>query len=110
MRWASGWRTREKRRGPSGSPCCTPAMLHSSSNPDKIMLKVDFSNAFNMVDRTEMLKQAQEKLPGIYKWTEYCYSHPALLWPGVLAKLFDQPPDCVDGSFTSSLRSNPDLE
>src|SRR6185437_12528213 len=30
----------------------------------------------------EMLKQAQEKLPGIFKWTEYCYSQPAHLFFG----------------------------
>src|SRR5688572_14336249 len=40
------------------------------------MLKVDFSNAFNMVDRTEMLAQVYEKLPGLYRWVEYCYSNP----------------------------------
>ena len=32
-------------------------------DPGKIMLKVDFSNAFHMVDRTEMLAQVYEKLP-----------------------------------------------
>jgi hypothetical protein len=52
------------------------------TNPEKIMLKVDFSNAFNMVDRTEMLKQARERLPGIYKWTEFCYAQPAKLFFG----------------------------
>ena len=36
-------------------------------DPGKIMLKVDFSNAFNMVDRTEMLAQVYEKLPGLYR-------------------------------------------
>src|SRR4051794_30282215 len=46
------------------------------------MLKVDFSNAFNMVDRTEMLAQVYEKLPGLYRWVEYCYSHPAHLFFG----------------------------
>jgi hypothetical protein len=51
-------------------------------NPEKIMLKVDFSNAFNMVDRTEMLKQAREKLPSIYKWVEFCYAQPANLFFG----------------------------
>jgi hypothetical protein len=44
-------------------------------DPGKIMLKVDFSNAFNVVDRTEMLAQVYEKLPGLYRWVEYCYSH-----------------------------------
>jgi hypothetical protein len=53
-------------------------------DPGKIMLKVDFSNAFNMVDRTEMLAQVYEKLPGLYRWVEYCYSHPAHLFFGTV--------------------------
>jgi hypothetical protein len=52
------------------------------SNPEKIMLKVDFSNAFNMVDRTEMLKQTFLKVPSIYRWTEFCYAQPAHLFFG----------------------------
>jgi hypothetical protein len=52
------------------------------NDPGKIMLKVDFSNAFNMVDRTEMLAQVYEKLPGLYRWVEFCYSHPAHLFFG----------------------------
>ena len=51
-------------------------------DPGKIMLKVDFSNAFNLVDRTVMLAQVYEKLPGLYRWVEYCYSHPAHLFFG----------------------------
>ena len=51
-------------------------------DPGKIMLKVDFSNAFNSVDRTEMLAQVHEKLPGLYRWVEYCYSQPAHLFFG----------------------------
>ena len=51
-------------------------------DPGKIMLKVDFSNAFNMVDRTVMLAQVYEKLPGLYRWVEYCYSNPAHLFFG----------------------------
>ena len=48
-------------------------------DPGKTMLKADFSNAFNMVDRTEMLAQVYEKLSGLYRWVEYCYSrHHAL--------------------------------
>ena len=52
-------------------------------DPGKIMLKVDFSNAFNMVDRTVMLAQVFEKLPGWYRWVEYCYSNPAHLFFGL---------------------------
>ena len=40
-------------------------------DPGKIMLKVDFSNAFNQVNRTEMLAQVYDKLPGLYRWVEY---------------------------------------
>ena len=57
-------------------------MEELGKNPDKIMLKVDFSNAFNMVDRTEMLKQTHERLPKIYRWTEFCYAQPAHLFFG----------------------------
>ena len=54
-------------------------------DPGKIMLKVDFSNAFNMVDRSEMLAQVRAKLPGIFRWVAYCYSSPAhLFFGGVL--------------------------
>src|SRR6478672_12327895 len=48
------------------------------------MLKVDFSNAFNMVDRTEMIAQVCEKFPGLYRWVEYCYSAPAHLFFGTV--------------------------
>jgi hypothetical protein len=51
-------------------------------DPGKIMLKVDFSNAFNLVDRTQMLAQVYEKLPSLYRWVEFCYSHPAHLFFG----------------------------
>ena len=37
------------------------------NDPGKIMLKVDFSNAFNMVDRTEMIAQVFEKFPSLYR-------------------------------------------
>jgi len=52
------------------------------NDPGKIMLKVDFSNAFNLVDRTVMLAQVYDKLPGLYRWVDYCYSHPAHLFCG----------------------------
>ena len=51
-------------------------------NSDKIMLKVDFSNAFNMVDRTAMIREVSDHLPGLYKWTEFCYAQPAHLFFG----------------------------
>jgi len=52
------------------------------NDPGKITLKVDFSNAFNVVDRTEMIAQVYDKFPSLYQWVEYCYSHPAHLFFG----------------------------
>ena len=50
-------------------------------DPGKIMLKVDFSNAFNMANRTEMLAQVYEKLPRLYRGVLDCYCHRAhLFW------------------------------
>jgi hypothetical protein len=51
-------------------------------DPGKIMLKVDFANAFNVVDRSEMLARVHGQLPGLYRWVEYCYSQPAFLFFG----------------------------
>ena len=48
----------------------------------RIRARSCFSNAFNLVDRTEMLAQVYEKLPGLYRWVEYCYSTPAHLFFG----------------------------
>src|SRR3954463_10200227 len=38
----------------------------------------------SVVNRTEMLVQVYEKLPGLYRWVEYCYSHPAHLFFGTI--------------------------
>jgi hypothetical protein len=51
-------------------------------DPSRVMLKVDLTNAFNMVDRTEMLRRVREQLPNIYHWTKYCYAQPAHLFFG----------------------------
>jgi len=53
------------------------------NDPGKIMLKVDFSNAFNVVDRTEMI-QVYDKFPRLSRWVEYCYSHPVHLFFGTI--------------------------
>ena len=42
---------------------------------------------FKVVDRTEMLAQVYLKLPGLYTWVEYCYSHPAHLFFGSIVLL-----------------------
>ena len=40
------------------------------NDPQRIMLKVDFRNAFNLVDRSALLQQALNHFPGMYS----CFS------------------------------------
>ncbi|XP_026459245.1 uncharacterized protein LOC113359892 [Papaver somniferum] len=50
---------------------------------DKLtMLTVDFTNAFNLVDRTTMLFEVRKSCPSISPWVEYLYGHPARLYVG----------------------------
>lgn len=44
------------------------------------MLKVDFKNAFNLVDRKTMFEECRKHFPGLSRWVEYCYGDKPLLW------------------------------
>ncbi|XP_026459150.1 uncharacterized protein LOC113359785 [Papaver somniferum] len=44
------------------------------------MLLIDFSNAFNMVDRTTLLQEVRSHCPAIAQWVEFCYAKPARLY------------------------------
>lgn len=44
------------------------------------MLLVDFSNAFNLVERTVLVKEVRERCPSIARWVEFCYSQHARLY------------------------------
>ncbi|XP_026454166.1 uncharacterized protein LOC113355509 [Papaver somniferum] len=46
------------------------------------MLTVDFTNAFNIVDRTSMLLEVRKLCPSISSWVEYLYGQPARLYMG----------------------------
>jgi len=43
------------------------------------LLKVDFKNAFNLVDRAAFMRASCSALPRLSKWTNWCYSNPSLL-------------------------------
>ena len=50
--------------------------VHSRrSDPDKIFLKLDFTNAFNTVVRAALLRQMRLRLPAVVPWAEWCYNH-----------------------------------
>lgn len=44
------------------------------------MLLIDFSNAFNMVSRSQLIKEVRLHCPGISRWVEFFYMHPAKLY------------------------------
>ncbi|XP_056683636.1 uncharacterized protein [Spinacia oleracea] len=46
------------------------------------MLLVDFRNAFNLVDRSALLREVRLHCPALSRWVEFCYSSPARLYYG----------------------------
>jgi hypothetical protein len=47
------------------------------------MLIVDFSNAFNMVDRSALLQEVRVRCPSISLWVEFLYGQAARLYLGM---------------------------
>ena len=48
--------------------------LHrNSGHADKILLKLDFRNAFNSIDRTALLRQVRAHAPECACWADWCY-------------------------------------
>ena len=48
-------------------------------SPSKTLLLVDFSNAFNTVDRSKFLAACREQTPGVAAWASWCYGAPSQL-------------------------------
>ena len=47
-----------------------------------MFVKVDFTNAFNCVDRQAYLEQCRHHFPGLSRWAEWCYVEPSKLYFG----------------------------
>ncbi|XP_076897210.1 uncharacterized protein LOC143550455 [Bidens hawaiensis] len=66
------------------------AVLHSANrfvnahhrDGSLAMLTVDFSNAFNLVDRTALLNEVRKMCPSISAWVDFLYGQPARLYVG----------------------------
>ncbi|XP_026383845.1 uncharacterized protein LOC113279368 [Papaver somniferum] len=73
-----------------GVPCGGEAILHSANRildekrnlNTMSMLLVDFRNAFNLVDRSAMLREVRNKCPSVSRWVGFCYASPARLYYG----------------------------
>ena len=48
-------------------------------NTSAVFVKVDYSNAFNTVDRQTFLEQCQLHFPGLAAWSAWCYTEPSHL-------------------------------
>ena len=54
----------------------------NSNNPSAVFVKVDFTNAFNCVNRQTLLEQCRHIFPGLSRWAEWCYIQPSNLYFG----------------------------
>ena len=54
----------------------------NKNNQSAVVVKVDFSNAFNCVDRQAFLEQCRHQFPGLSRWAEWCYGRPSNLYFG----------------------------
>ena len=52
------------------------------NNQSAILVKIDFTNAFNSVDRQTFLEQCRHQFPGLSRWAEWCYAQPSRLYFG----------------------------
>ena len=48
-------------------------------NPEKVVVKINFENAFNSIDRATMLREVRHHFPGLAAWADFCYSSPSNL-------------------------------
>ena len=70
-----------------GVPAACESVIHSvrdfikanDHRSDMAMLKIDFTNAFNLVDRQTFINEVKVKFPSIYNWVVYCYGDESLL-------------------------------
>uniref|UniRef100_A0A251SLN7 Putative reverse transcriptase domain-containing protein n=1 Tax=Helianthus annuus TaxID=4232 RepID=A0A251SLN7_HELAN len=73
-----------------GIPCGAEVVLHSANrflneyhqDGSLAMLTIDFSNAFNLVDRTALLYEVRKRCPSISTWADFLYGQPARLYMG----------------------------
>jgi hypothetical protein len=53
--------------------------LTRHKDSDMALLKIDFANAFNRMERDTFVLAASKKFPGLERWTRWCYTRPPLL-------------------------------
>jgi hypothetical protein len=54
-------------------------VLEGPSDSDEALLKIDFRNAFNLIDRDAFVQAACRDFPGMSLWTQWCYGSPSVM-------------------------------
>ena len=85
-----------------GIPGGCEAAIHSARRylealpPDHIVVKLDFSNAFNSLHRFDMLSAVHSRIPDLYSYCCSAYSQPSLLFYGSHTVLSQEGPQQGD--------------
>jgi len=85
-----------------GTPGGCEAAIHSARRylealpPDHILVKLDFTNAFNSLHRYDMLMAVHSRIPEIYHYCHSAYSQPSLLFHGPFTVLSEEGPQQGD--------------
>ncbi|KAF2881323.1 hypothetical protein ILUMI_24853 [Ignelater luminosus] len=70
------------KRGCEAAVDCCRIFIHQNTDTPKVLLKIDFRNAFNTVERNEMLKCVKDRIPKLYNILFQCYSKSSQLFFG----------------------------
>ena len=78
------------------------AAIHSARRyletlpPDHVLVKLDFSNAFNNLHRLDMLNAVYDRLPDLYPYCISAYSQPSVLFYGSFILMSNEGPQQGD--------------
>ena len=68
---------------PSGSEAAVHAARHwlqsHSGHENRVLVKLDFRNAFNAVSRASVLREARARVPEVSSWADWCYGQSSRL-------------------------------
>lgn len=90
----------------------TRSWIHSDANRNKILVKIDYCNAFNSTERDSMLMEIQKQTPLLFPFLHQCYSSPTMLYFGdknLMSQVGAQQGDPA-GSLAFSLAIQPIVE